>query len=59
MTGNAKEHRTPGPPTMTEDEIRETFSQFFDFLWIREFRFDTTDAGESPLGFSSLMKRRE
>lgn len=26
---------------------------------IREFRFDTTDAGEGPLGFSSLMKRRK
>ena len=58
LTGNAKEPKNPGPPTMTEDEIRETFSQFFDFLWIREFRFDTTDAGEGPLGFSSLMKRK-
>lgn len=58
LTGNAKEPRNPGPPTMTEDEIRESFSRFFDFLWIREFRFDTTDAGEGPLGFSSLMKRR-
>ena len=58
LTGNAKEPRNPGPPTMTEDEIRESFSRFFDFLWIKEFRFDTTDAGEGPLGFSSLMKRK-
>lgn len=59
LTGNTKEPRNPGPPTMTEDEIRESFSRFLDFLWIREFRFDTTDAAEGPLGFSSLMKRRK
>jgi len=58
LTGNAREPRTPGPPTMTEEEIRSTFLPYFDFLWIRDFRFDTTDDGPGPLGHSCLMKRK-
>lgn len=57
LTGNAKEPRNPGPPTLREEEIRETFSGLFDFIWIREFRFDVTDDAQGPLGYSCLMKR--
>lgn len=58
LCGNAKEPMTPGPPTLTEEEIRETFSALFDFVWIRDFRFDTTGEMPAPLGYSCLMKRR-
>ena len=58
LCGNAKEPRTPGPPTMTEEEIRETFSGLFDFIWIRDFRFDTNGVMPAPLGYSCLMRRR-
>lgn len=59
LCGNAKEPRTPGPPTLTEDEIRETFSGLFDFIWIRDFRFDTNDLMPAPLGYSCLMRRKK
>ena len=59
LTGNAKEPREQGPPTMTEEEIRETFSRFFDLVWLRDFRFETTDAAPGPLGYSCLMRRRK
>lgn len=59
LTGNAKEPREQGPPTMTEKEISDTFSRFFDFIWIRDFRFETTDASPGPLGYSCLMRRKK
>lgn len=58
LCGNAKEPRTPGPPVLTEEEIRETFSGLFDFIWIRDFRFDTTGEMQVPLGYSCLMRRK-
>lgn len=59
LCGNAREPREDGPPTLTEEEIRETFSRLFDFIWIREFRFHTTDAGQGPLGYSCLLRRKK
>lgn len=59
LCGNAKEPRSPGPPTLTEDEIRETFSGLFDFIRLREFRFEVTDTTTpGPLGYSCLMRRK-
>lgn len=58
LCGNAREPREDGPPTLTEEEIRETFSGLFDFIWMRDFRFHTTDASPGPLGHSCLLKRK-
>ena len=58
LCGNAREPREDGPPTLTEEEIRETFSRLFNFIWIRDFRFHTTDAAPGPLGHSCLLKRK-
>jgi len=58
LCGNAREPREDGPPVLTEEEIRETFSRYFDFRWIREFRFVTTDKKPDPLGYSCLMERK-
>lgn len=57
LCGNAKEPKVPGPPVLTEEEIRETFSELFDFIWLRDFRFDTNGDMAGPLGYSCLMKR--
>ena len=58
LCGNAREPREDGPPTLTEQEIREAFSRLFDFIWVRDFRFHTTDAAPGPLGHSCLLKRK-
>lgn len=58
LCGNAKEPREDGPPTVTEKEIRKTFSWLFDFIWIRDFKFDSIEPAPSPLGYSCLMKRK-
>ena len=36
LCGNAKEPQDPGPPTVSEEEIRETFSRDFEIEWMRE-----------------------
>lgn len=60
LCGNAKEPREDGPPTVKEEEIRETFSWLFDFIWIQDFRFDSLKPSEhGPLGYSCLMKRKK
>ena len=56
LCGNANEPREDGPPTVTESEIRETFSGLFDFIWLRDFRFDTLATTPGPLGYSCLIK---
>jgi len=58
LCGNAREPRSPGPPVLTEEEIRETFSGLFHIVRIRDFRFDTEGGKEAPLGHSCLMKRK-
>ncbi len=58
LSGNATEARSPGPPTMTEDEIREELGGLFEFMDLREFRFQDAGAIEGPLGWSTLMRRR-
>ena len=57
LCGNAKEPLDPGPPTVSEKEIRATFSRDFDIEWIREFRFDTVNLPKAPLAYATLMRR--
>lgn len=58
LCGNAKEPQDPGPPTVSEEEIRETFSREFEIEWIRECRFDTISLPKPPLAHAVLMHRR-
>ena len=57
LCGNAKEPQDPGPPTVSEEEIRATFSRDFEIEWIREFRFETVNMAKPPLGYAVLMRR--
>ena len=58
LAGNSKEPMQPGPPTVSEEELRREWGGLFEIVWLREFRFDATGAGEArPLGWSFLVKR--
>jgi len=58
LAGNAKEQHNPGPPTVSEAELREELGGLFEILELREFRF-TTDASDfQPLAWSILMQRK-
>jgi methyl halide transferase len=58
LAGNAREPMQPGPPVVTEDEIRRELGSVFEIVRLREFRFDETAAGPArPLGWSCLLRR--
>ncbi|MGD9634425.1 MAG: class I SAM-dependent methyltransferase [Pirellulales bacterium] len=59
LAGNAREPHDPGPPVVTEDEIRAELGQAFHILDLHEFRFD--EAPGVPvrfLGWSCLVEKR-
>ena len=58
MTGNANEKSEPGPPVLTEAELRGAFIDFFEIEWLRECRFDKVpgDDGE-PLAWLAMMRK--
>jgi len=59
LAGNANEPRRSGPPRVKEEEIRGDFSALFDFQWLRQVRFDTTNPqGQGPLAWSVLLRRK-
>jgi SAM-dependent methyltransferase len=58
LCGNSKEPLNPGPPTMSEEEIRASFSRDFAIEKLWEFRFDTVNLSVSPLGYATLMRRK-
>jgi SAM-dependent methyltransferase len=58
LAGNAKEDTDPGPPVVSEDEIRAELGSLFDIVELREFRFTTKKADFRPLAWSILMRRR-
>jgi methyl halide transferase len=49
----------PGPPQVSEEEIRADFGGLFTIDRIREFHFEDAGGIEGPLGWSALMTRRE
>ena len=58
LAGNAREPHDPGPPVVTEDEIRTELGQTFQILDLHEFRFD--EAPGVPvrfLGWSCLVQK--
>jgi SAM-dependent methyltransferase len=58
LAGNAREPHDPGPPVVTEEEIRRELGGAFAIRWLREFRFDQVKGiPMEPLGWSCLLKR--
>jgi methyl halide transferase len=58
LTGNAREPHDPGPPVVSEEEIRAELGSLFEIVRLREFRFDLHE--NIPvrfLGWSCLLKR--
>ncbi len=58
LAGNAKEDTDPGPPVVSEDDIRAELGPLFDIVELREFRFTTNKSAFRPLGWSILMRRK-
>jgi SAM-dependent methyltransferase len=59
LTGNAKEPRDPGPPAVSEEEIRGELGRMFDIIQLREFRFDPTpDCNERFLAWSCVLRKK-
>jgi len=59
LAGNANEARHYGPPRVREQEIRADFSPLFEFQWLRETHFDTSDPNrQGALAWSILLRRK-
>ena len=47
------------PPQVAEEDIRSDFSALFDFEWLRETRFETSNpAARGPLAWSVMLRRK-
>lgn len=58
LAGNAKEVMEPGPPTVSEAELRAELGRVFEIVALREFRFDQPTADmPRPLAWSILLRR--
>lgn len=57
LAGNAREIIKDGPPGVTEAEFRSELGSLFNFVDVREFRFDLREDFR-PLAWSILMERR-
>jgi len=59
LAGNAKEPHVPGPPVVTEEQIRHDLGSSFHILDLHEFRFDEAPGvPERFLGWSCLIEKR-
>jgi SAM-dependent methyltransferase len=59
LAGNAREPHDPGPPVVTEEEIRNELGTEFQLLDLHEFRFDEAPGvSERFLGWSCLVEKR-
>lgn len=61
LAGNANEQNPPGqpgPPRVSEDEIRSELGRLFDILELKPFRFGLEGQSFRPLGWYILMRRR-
>lgn len=59
LAGNAKEVGTGGPPRVSEEEIREDFSEDFTIEMLRETRFDRREGGGGgALAWMILLRRK-
>ena len=47
------------PPQVAEEDIRSDFSSLFDFEWLKETRFETSNpAARGPLAWSVMLRRK-
>jgi methyl halide transferase len=59
LAGNAREPHDPGPPVVTEEQIRDELGVAFQILDLHEFRFDEAPGvSERFLGWSCLVEKR-
>lgn len=59
LAGNAREPHDPGPPVVTEQQIRDELGLVFQILDLHEFWFDeATGVPERFLGWSCLVQKR-
>ena len=59
LTGNSREERKPGPPTVSESALRSELGQRFEIVGLDEFRFDQDEAdGHRHLGWSCVLRKR-
>jgi SAM-dependent methyltransferase len=59
LAGNAREPHDPGPPVVTEEQIREEIGLAFQILDLHEFRFDEAPGVPARfLGWSCLVQKR-
>jgi SAM-dependent methyltransferase len=59
LAGNAREPHSPGPPVVSEEQIREELGPLFAITQLREFRFDEAEGvGTRFLGWSCVLQRR-
>lgn len=59
LAGNAREPHNPGPPVVTEEQIRSELGLAFQILDLHEFRFDEAPGVPvSFLGWSCLVEKR-
>jgi SAM-dependent methyltransferase len=59
LAGNAREPHDPGPPVVTEEQLREELGLAFQILDLHEFRFDEAPGvPEQFLGWSCLVEKR-
>ena len=59
LTGNAREPHEPGPPVVTEEQLRAELGVAFNILDLHEFRFDESPGvPERFLGWSCLVQKR-
>ncbi|MCC6491486.1 MAG: class I SAM-dependent methyltransferase [Pirellulales bacterium] len=59
LAGNAREPHEPGPPVVTEQQIRDELGAEFQILDLHEIRFDEAPGvGERFLAWSCLVEKR-
>src|SRR5262245_22762460 len=59
LAGNAREPHDPGPPVVTEEQLRDELGLSFEVLELHEFRFDEAPGvPERFLGWSCLVEKR-
>jgi SAM-dependent methyltransferase len=58
LTGNAREPHDPGPPVVTEEQIRDELGRSFQIIDLHEFRFDPAPGiPVNFLGWSCLLRK--
>jgi len=60
LAGNPNEASMQyAPPQVAEEDIRADFSSLFDFEWLQETRFETSNpAARGPLAWSVMLRRK-